>query len=191
MGVAVGINGFGRMGRPALRAMWDRDDLRVVHINEPHADATTCAHLLTFDSVHGRFAPEARWEGDALVAGDRRSAPSGAEDPAEVDRGQAGVRLVLECSGRRRTPDRLERARDGIAVRVPLLNASLTDCVFEMSRNTHGEEVNGLLADGASGPPAGILGYEERPLVSADFRGDARSAVVDAPSTMVAGGAQG
>lgn len=80
---------------------------------------------------------------------------------------------------------------NGHAVRVPLLNASLTDCVFEMSRETTSEEVNGLFARAAeAGPLAGILGYEERPLVSADYVNDPRSAVVDAPSTMVVNGTQ-
>ena len=75
-------------------------------------------------------------------------------------------------------------------MRVPLLNASLTDCVFELSRPTTVEEVNGALKAAAEGPLAGILGYEERPLVSVDFRGDPHSGVVDALSTMVTGGMQ-
>ncbi len=77
----------------------------------------------------------------------------------------------------------------GLAVRVPLLNASLTDCVFEVARETTVEEVNGLLkAASAVAPLKGILGYEERPLVSVDFKGDPRSAIVDALSTMVVDG---
>ena len=79
---------------------------------------------------------------------------------------------------------------NGHAVRVPLLNASLTDCVFEVERETTAEEVNGLFKAAAEGPLAGILGYEERPLVSADYVNDARSSIVDAPSTMVVNGTQ-
>ncbi len=79
---------------------------------------------------------------------------------------------------------------NGHAVRVPLLNASLTDCVFELERPTSVEEVNGLFQASADGPLAGILGYEARPLVSVDFRGDPRSAIIDAPSTMVVNGTQ-
>ncbi|MEO0623649.1 MAG: ArsJ-associated glyceraldehyde-3-phosphate dehydrogenase [Pseudomonadota bacterium] len=79
---------------------------------------------------------------------------------------------------------------NGHAVRVPLLNASLTDCVFEMKRDTSVEEVNALFAKWAEGPLAGILGYETRPLVSADFVNDPRSAIVDGPSTMVVNGRQ-
>ena len=79
---------------------------------------------------------------------------------------------------------------NGHAVRVPLLNASLTDCVFEVARETGVEEVNAMLKAAAEGPLNGILGYEERPLVSADYTNDTRSSIVDAPSTMVVGGTQ-
>ena len=79
---------------------------------------------------------------------------------------------------------------NGHAVRVPLLNASLTDCVFELERATTVQEVNALFEAAASGPLRGILGYEERPLVSADYTNDTRSAIIDAPSTMVVNGTQ-
>ncbi|TFL16259.1 ArsJ-associated glyceraldehyde-3-phosphate dehydrogenase [Jannaschia formosa] len=79
---------------------------------------------------------------------------------------------------------------DGHAVRVPLLNASLTDCVFEVERPTTVEEVNALFKAAAEGPLKGILGYETRPLVSADYVNDTRSGIVDAPSTMVVNGTQ-
>lgn len=79
---------------------------------------------------------------------------------------------------------------NGHAVRVPLLNASLTDCVFEVARPTSIEEVNALLRAAAEGPLRGILGYEERPLVSADYTNDPRSSIIDAPSTMVVAGTQ-
>ena len=84
----------------------------------------------------------------------------------------------------------LEGRLNGHAVRVPLLNASLTDCVFEVERETSAEEVNALFKAAAEGPLKGILGYEERPLVSADYTNDTRSGVVDAPSTMVVNGTQ-
>jgi len=77
---------------------------------------------------------------------------------------------------------------NGHAVRAPVLNASLTDCVFELQRPTTVEEVNALFQAAAAGPLAGILGYEERPLVSADYARDTRSSIVDAPSTMVTDG---
>jgi len=77
---------------------------------------------------------------------------------------------------------------NGHAVRAPVLNASLTDCVFELQRATTAEEVNALFKAAAAGPLAGILGYEERPLVSADYARDTRSSIVDAPSTMVTDG---
>lgn len=79
---------------------------------------------------------------------------------------------------------------NGHAVRVPLLNASLTDCVFEVARETTAAEVNALFKAAAAGPLRGILGYEERPLVSTDYTNDERSSIVDAPSTMVVNGTQ-
>ncbi|MBO9455759.1 ArsJ-associated glyceraldehyde-3-phosphate dehydrogenase [Paracoccus sp. R12_1] len=79
---------------------------------------------------------------------------------------------------------------NGHAIRVPLLNASLTDCVFEVARETTSDEVNALLQAAAEGPLAGILGYETRPLVSTDYVNDPRSGIVDAGSTMVVNGTQ-
>jgi glyceraldehyde 3-phosphate dehydrogenase len=84
-------------------------------------------------------------------------------------------------------PD-LKGKLNGHAVRAPVLNASLTDCVFELKRETSTEEVNRLFAEAAKGSLAGILGYEERPLVSADYARDTRSSIVDALSTMVTDG---
>ena len=82
----------------------------------------------------------------------------------------------------------LQGKLNGIAVRVPLLNASLTDCVFEMERGSSIKEVNGLFKEAAAGALAGILGFEVRPLVSSDFVDDPRSGIVDAASTMVVDG---
>jgi glyceraldehyde 3-phosphate dehydrogenase len=303
----VGINGFGRMGRLALRAAWGWPELTFTHVNELHGDASTTAHLLTFDSIHGRWSEDVHGDGAVLnVKGTALSYSSHAE-PGDVPWGELGVEVVLECSGRFRTPELLEpyfrqgvrkvivaapvkgdalnlvvgvndhlyepqnhdlltaascttnclapvvkvihegigirhgqittlhdmtntqtvidsphkdlrRARaasasliptttgsataiglifpelegklNGLAVRVPLLNASLTDCVFEVTRPTTVEEVNGLLEAAAEGPLEGILGYERRPLVSVDFKDDPRSGIVDGPSTMVTDGTQ-
>ena len=79
---------------------------------------------------------------------------------------------------------------NGVAVRVPLLNASLTDFVFEAQRPTTAEEVNAFFKEAAANELAGILGYEERLLVSVDYVNDARSSVVDGLSTMVVDGTQ-
>jgi glyceraldehyde-3-phosphate dehydrogenase (arsenate-transferring) len=79
---------------------------------------------------------------------------------------------------------------NGHAVRVPLLNASLTDCVFEVARETTVEEVNALFKTASEGALSGILGYETRPLVSTDYTNDPRSSIIDAPSTMVVNGTQ-
>ncbi len=77
---------------------------------------------------------------------------------------------------------------NGHAVRAPVLNASLTDCVFELQCSTTAEEVNALFENAANGPLLGILGYETRPLVSVDYARDTRSSIIDALSTMVTDG---
>jgi glyceraldehyde 3-phosphate dehydrogenase len=307
MSTRIGINGFGRIGRLALRAAWGWPELTVAHINELKGDAATSAHLLTFDSVHGRWLHDVQGEGDTLAINDTVITYSSHAEPGAVPWREHGVDIVLECSGKFRTPETLapyfqqgvrkvivaapvkqnalnvvvgvndqlyepdthhlltaascttnclapvvkvihegigiqhgmittihdmtntqtlvdaphkdlRRARaaslsliptttgsataiglifpellgklNGVAVRVPMLNASLTDCVFEVARPTTVEEVNRLLKVAADGPLTGILGYEERPLVSIDYKDDPRSAIVDAPSTMVTDGTQ-
>ena len=303
----IGINGFGRMGRLALRAAWGWPEVDFVHINELKGDAATGAHLLEFDSVHGRWPHDIGSHDGTLVVDGEAIGYSDRAEPGAVAWDEHGVDVVLECSGKFRTrgslepyfergvrkvvvaapvkpdalnlvmgvndhlyaPDRhdiitaascttnclapvvkvihegigiargsittlhdvtntqtvddaphrdLRRARaasmsliptttgsataiglifpelegklDGLAVRVPLLNASLTDCVFEVQRPTTVEEVNALLRDASHGALAGILGYEERPLVSIDYKDDPRSGIVDALSTMVTDGTQ-
>ena len=84
----------------------------------------------------------------------------------------------------------LEGKLNGHAVRVPLLNASLTDCVFELEQSTTAEAANAAFETASRTSLAGILGYEERPLVSADYTNDKRSTIIDAPSTMVVNGTQ-
>jgi glyceraldehyde 3-phosphate dehydrogenase len=101
----------------------------------------------------------------------------------------AGVSLIPTSTGSATAiglifPE-LDGKLDGLAVRVPLLNASLTDAVFEVARPTTVDEINELLSAAAGGPLSGILGYEERPLVSVDYKDDPRSAIVDALSTRV------
>jgi glyceraldehyde 3-phosphate dehydrogenase len=306
MTLRVGINGFGRMGRLTLRAAWENPDLRFVQLNDPAGDAATLAHLLAFDSVHGRWDRDVRADGEALVIDGQRIPVTRNRDIAATD--WSGCDVVIESSGKFRKPDVLQpyldqgvkrvvvtapvkspgvldvvvgvnhhrfdpaqhrivsaascttncfapvvkvihegigirhgslttihsltntqvivdashkdlrRARacgssliptstgsataiaeifpelkgrlNGHAVRVPLTNASLTDCVFEVERATTVQEVNALLQRAAEGELAGILGYEARPLVSIDYRTDPRSSIIDALSTMVINGTQ-
>jgi len=314
----VGINGMGRMGRLALRAAFGgvrrpADDPRaanrldVVHVNEIKGGVAASAHLLEFDSIHGRWHAAFGVEDDSAIRIDNRRIGFSAEaEPGSVKWGDLGCDIVLECSGKFLTPDALQgyfargvkrvivaapvkhesalnvvvgvndalyeparhrlltaascttnclapvvkvvheaigivhgqittihdptntnvvvdaphkdlrRARsamtslaptttgsataitliypelkgklNGHAVRAPVLNASLTDCVFELRRATTETEINGLFATAAVGELAGILGYEPRPLVSVDYCDDPRSAIVDGPSTMVTDG---
>jgi glyceraldehyde 3-phosphate dehydrogenase len=303
--IRIGINGFGRMGRLALRAAWGWPDIEFVHINEVKGGPEAAAHLLMFDSIHGRWNHDVRPQANGIAIDGKAIGFTERAAPGEVPWKERGVDLVLECSGKFRTPallapyfeggvrkvivaapvkegalnlvvgvndhlyrpdehhlltaascttnclapvvkvihegigiehgiittihditntqvvvdlphKDLRRARasslsliptttgsataisliypelkgklNGLAVRVPLLNASLTDCVFEVKRLTTVDEVNRLLRAAAEGPLEGIMAYEERPLVSVDFKGDPHSAIIDAPSTMVVDG---
>ncbi|MBF8739582.1 MULTISPECIES: ArsJ-associated glyceraldehyde-3-phosphate dehydrogenase [Pseudomonas] len=306
MTIKVGINGFGRIGRLALRASWEWPEFEFVQINDPAGDAQTHAHLINFDSVHGRWHRQASAEGDSMVIDGKRIKVTANKAIADTD--WSGCDLVIEASGKMKsvavlqayldqgvkrvvvcapvkekgalnvvmgvnqhlfdpaqhrivtaascttnclapvvkviheglgirhgsittihdltntqsildTPHKdLRRARasgmsliptttgsataiaeifpelrgklNGHAVRVPLANASLTDCVFEVERKTTAEEVNALLKAAAEGPLKDILGYEERPLVSIDYRTDPRSSIIDALSTLVVSGTQ-
>ncbi len=301
----IGINGFGRIGRLTFRAAWNWPEFEWVVINDPKAGAEGAAHLLTFDSVQGRFAQEAVAEGkNAIRVGDKTIAFTEHAKPGDVDWASYGVDIVLECSGKFRTAEQLapffergvkkvivaapvkggealnivvgvndhlydaakhrlltnascttnclapivkviheglgiehgaittvhdatntqtiidaphkdlRRARaaglsliptttgsataigliypellgklNGHAIRVPLLTGSLTDCVFQVKRDTTVEEVNALLkAASETAPLKGIMDYETRPLVSIDFKGNPASATIDALSTMV------
>ena len=314
----VGINGMGRMGRLALRAAMgavrraDGDpradnSLDVVHLNEIKGGAAATAHLLEFDSVHGRWHAAFGVEDDSAIRIDNKTLGfSAAAHPRDVAWGDLGCDIVLECTGKflktadldayfdrgvkkvivaapvkdpaalnivvgvndkLYEPDRhrlltaascttnclapvvkviheaigiehgqittihdptntnvvvdaphkdLRRARsammslsptttgsataitliypdlkgklNGHAVRAPVLNASLTDCVFELKRSITEKEVNDLFASAARDGLAGVLGFEHRPLVSVDYCNDSRSSIVDGPSTMVTDG---
>lgn len=306
MSIRIGINGFGRMGRLALRAAWNWDEVCFVRINDPAGDAETLAHLLNFDSVHGRWPHEAHVEGETIRIGDQSLSVT--HNRAIDDTDWSDCDVVIEASGKMRDRELLQayldqgvkrvvvtapvkandilnvvmgvnddqydparypivtaascttnclapvvkvihrelgikhgsmttlhditntqsildqphkdlrRARasslsliptttgsakaiieifpelrgrlDGHAVRVPLANASLTDCVFEVEKATDRDEVNRLLKTAAESEMPGILGYEERPLVSVDYKTDPRSSIIDALSTLVVGGTQ-
>ncbi|MCE9621253.1 MAG: ArsJ-associated glyceraldehyde-3-phosphate dehydrogenase [Actinomycetia bacterium] len=306
MTTRIGINGFGRMGRLAVRALRQQPDLQLVHVNEHKGGVATAAHLVEFDTVHGRYQGTVAVDGANLVIDGSRVSFSEHTTPGAVPWDEVGVDVVIEATGKFRTNELLEpyfdrgvrkvvvaapvksagamnvvmgcndhlydpdvhriitaascttnclapvvkvlqeaigiergaittmhdvtntqvvvdaphkdlrRARsalnsliptstgsataitliypelagklNGIAVRVPLLNASLTDAVFTLSRDVTVYEINNLLRTAAEGPLAGILGFEDRPLVSADYTNDTRSGIVDGPSTMVIDG---
>jgi glyceraldehyde 3-phosphate dehydrogenase len=104
----LGINGFGRIGRLVFRALWGRPGIEIVHVNDPAGDAPTAAHLLAFDSVHGRWQ-EAVQANTALsdtsqgfLVGTTPVSYTQAKDPTAVPWRQAGVEMVLECSGKSR-----------------------------------------------------------------------------------------
>ena len=299
------LNGLGRIGKLALRPLLERG-MAPLWVNDAVGDPAMHAHLLEFDTVHGRWPAAFSHDADAITVDGVRMPVTGEKRLEDLD--LTGVDVMIDCTGAFKTeaklapyfeagvkkvvvsapvkdegvanlvygvnheiyePDThtiitaascttnclapvvkviheaigirhgsmttihdvtntqtivdrpakdLRRARsalnsliptttgsataitliypelkgrlNGHAVRVPLLNASLTDCVFEVARETTVEEINGLFKAASEGPLKGILGYEERPLVSADYVNDARSSIVDAPSTMVVNGTQ-
>ncbi|MGC9423069.1 MULTISPECIES: ArsJ-associated glyceraldehyde-3-phosphate dehydrogenase [unclassified Vibrio] len=303
MSIKVGINGFGRIGRLALRAAYDWPDMEFVQINDVAGDAATLAHLLEFDSVQGRWHHEVRAEGKTLIIDGKLIHTTQQQAIDAVD--WSGCDVVIEATGVHRKSEYLNqylaqgvkrvvvsapvkeagianivvgvndqsfnpeehrivtaascttnciapivkviheklgiehasfttihdltntqtildaphkdlrRARacgmsliptttgsataiveifpdlagriNGHAVRVPLANASLTDIIFDVKRDTSAEEVNALLKEASDNELKGILGFETRPLVSIDYKGDPRSTIVDALSTMVVG----
>ena len=302
MTIRVGINGFGRMGKLGLRAGWGRPELEFVHINEIKGDSACHAHLLEFDSIHGRWNQNIFFDEDSISIHGKTIGFSSEFFPEDVNWADKDVDLVIDCSGHFKSAETLQpyfnqgvkkvlvsapvadpalnivyginhhlyttgrhnivtaascttnclapiikvmheeigihhgcmttihditntqtiidkghkdlrRARansqsliptstgsakaitrifpelegklNGLAVRVPLLNASLVDFVFEAKRKTSVHEVNALFKQASRNDLQGILGFEERPLVSVDFKGDPRSSIVDALSTMV------
>jgi glyceraldehyde 3-phosphate dehydrogenase len=108
MATRVGINGFGRMGRLALRAGWGRPDLEFVHINEVAGGPETAAHLLTFDSVHGRWTRRVEAVGDQLEIDGAALGFSAVAKPGDVPWTARNVDIVLECSGKFRTTETLD-----------------------------------------------------------------------------------
>src|SRR5438128_149631 len=105
MPIRIGINGFGRMGRLALRAGWGRPDLQFVHINEIAGGPEAEAHLLTFDSVHGRWSHQVEARSGAIAIDGVLLTFSAAAKPADIAWPDRGVDLVLECSGKFRTTE--------------------------------------------------------------------------------------
>lgn len=143
MKVRVGVNGFGRMGRLALRAAWGFDpaksesltrpsglwgdgNIEIVHVNEANGDAETAAHLLAFDSVHGTWPVPVTAEGGAIRIADTRVTVSRQDTPGAVPWADHGVDLVLECSGKFNTPDALRPHFDG-GVRKVIVAAPVKD----------------------------------------------------------------
>jgi len=162
----------------AQRRVRASDDVRARHPRERHGPKRRrvkfalerLARIWSFHSTPPQSAP-------LVVPSDLRRARSGLTNLAPTSTGSAtAIALIF--------PE-LKGKLNGMAVRVPLLNGSLTDCVFEVARETTVEEVNALMKEASQGWLKGVLGYEEQPLVSTDYINDERSGIVDALSTMV------
>src|ERR1039458_729345 len=108
MSTRVGINGFGRIGWLVVCAAWGLPELAFTHVNRLNGGASPAPHLLTFDSIHGRWSEDVQGDGDVLAVNGTRLGYSGAAEPGDVPWGELGVEIVLECSGRFRTPGALD-----------------------------------------------------------------------------------
>jgi glyceraldehyde 3-phosphate dehydrogenase len=303
MAIKVGINGFGRIGRMVLRAALKRDDIAFLAFNDL-TDPNTLAHLLTYDSVHGKIEAEVEVEGDSIVVDGKKIRVLSERDPGKLPWKDLGVDIVIESTGFFRdramaskhldagakkviisapakdpditvvlgvnhelydpanhhiisnascttnslapvckvlldvfgikkglmttvhsyTTDQrlldfphedLRRARaaalsmvitttgaakavslvlpelagkmNGMSLRVPTPNVSLTDLVVQLERPASADEVNKAFEDASKGSLKGILEYCTKPLVSSDFNGNNASSIVDSLSTMAIG----
>ena len=146
MTTRVGINGFGRMGRLAFRALVDRPelDLEVVHVNEIAGDAACMAHLTEFDSVHGRWSHDMAGEGDALTVDGRSVRFTASEAIEDIDWKGSGVDVVIESTGRWRTLDEIEphftQGARRVAVAAPVKHESVLNVVMGVNDDRYEPE---------------------------------------------------
>ena len=137
MSIRVGINGFGRMGRLTLRAAWDNPELQFVQINDPAGDAATLAHLLEFDSIHGRWDRGITADGEALVIDGTRIPVTRNKDIAATD--WSGCDVVIESSGKFRKPDVLQPYLDQgvkrVVVTAPVKSPGVLDVVVGVNHD--------------------------------------------------------
>lgn len=148
MTIRIGINGFGRMGRLTLRAAWGDPALQFVHINDPAGDAATLAHLLNFDSVHGRWQHEAGSDGESLVIGGVRIPLTRNKELAATD--WSGCDVVIEASGKFRKPDVLQPYLDQgvkrVVVTAPVKSAGALDVVMGVNHERFDPAVHRIVS---------------------------------------------
>ena len=136
MSIRIGINGFGRIGRLALRAGWGSPELEFVHVNEVQGGPEVAAHLTVFDSVHGRWNHEVASRDGIIVVDGTPVTYSAQTTPGSVPWKERGVDVVLECSGKFRTPSLLApyRAQGVKKVVVADRLAELANRVYDAPR---------------------------------------------------------
>ena len=139
MTIKIGINGFGRMGRLALRSAWSNSDVEFVQINDPAGDAATLAHLLTFDSVHGRWSEEATADGNDIVIGDKRITTT--RNKAIADTDWSACDVVIEASGVMKTKALLQAYLDQgvkrVVVTAPVKEEGVLNIVMGVNHNLY------------------------------------------------------
>ena len=125
MSIRIAINGFGRIGRCILRAAWNNPEIEIVHINDLTNDKML-AHLLSFDSVHGKFSETVTVVEGGLEIGGTFVATSAERDPANLPWAEKNVDVVLECTGAFRKREGAQKHLDAGAKRV-IISAPATD----------------------------------------------------------------
>ena len=130
----VGINGFGRIGRLAARALRNHRSLELAHVNELHADAATAAHLFEFDTVHGRYPGVVSTNGEAMSIDGNDVTFSRAATPADIDWSAAGVDIVIEASGKFKTvktlKPHLKNGASSVIVAAPVKDDAVLNVVI-------------------------------------------------------------
>src|SRR5438876_995370 len=196
MPIKVGINGFGRIGRNIMRTALDDKDIQFVAINDV-TDAKTLAHLLKYDSVLGNLPHKVTHTDDTIAVEGKSFKVFKTKDPAEIDWASVGADIVVESTGLftkggaakalHLVIPELKGKLDGYAMRVPTPNVSVVDLTVFVDKPANKDSVNAALKAAANGPMKGILGYTEEELVSADFKGNSNSSIVDSEYTKVVG----
>lgn len=140
MGVKVAINGFGRIGRVVFRIILERKDIEVVGINDL-TDAKTLAHLLKYDSVHGKFKGEVKAEGDMLVVNGKAIKIHAEKDPEALPWAALGVDIVVESTGvfrnREKMGKHIKAGAKRVILTVPADKAEDVDATVVLGVNDH------------------------------------------------------
>jgi len=188
MTIRVAINGFGRIGRNVVRALFEsgRTDIEVVAINDL-APLATNKHLLKYDSVHGTFPFDVETvDEDTIIVGGKHIDVVQERDPASLPWAKMNIDIAAKAVGK--VLPELNGKLDGVSMRVPTPNVSVVDFKFTASKATTAEEVNKAIVGAANGPLNGVLGTYDEPLVSGDFNHNPLSSIFAVNETKVIDG---
>ena len=127
----IGINGFGRIGRLVFRALWDRADIEITHINEIAGDSNAAAHLLEFDSVHGRWLKDIKVKGKEIIIDGKKLAYTSFKNYLDVPWEKSSVDIILECTGKNKKPGKLNPYFDSLGMKRVIVACPVKGIVAE------------------------------------------------------------